>query len=304
MPLKGYLSVINTTQILNIINLAKKTGVLRIFEGLPTSEMLILGDGQTKIPKLEPGKQRAEVFFKQGQLLYARLSDKSGDLTSVLQKAGKLNDEQARSIRERAKNYSDKALALLLINANYVSKQHILQSMQKHTVDILFDLMSWTKEPFEFVENVDAPADHILVPTNLENVIIEGTRMITDHNIIMRELPNLDFALVFRDDPGKKLTGVQLSPAEWRVVGFVSPKNTIRQIAKACNMTDIEIRRVVHALREAGIVELVKPPAAATAGVGGKGAPKTGGRLGELRKENNAPNRAMVDRLIARIKEI
>ena len=47
---------------------------------------------------------------------------------------------------------------------------------------------------------------------------------------------------------------------EWRVVSFVNPKNTIRQIAKANNMSEIEIRRVVYGLEQAGLVELVKPP--------------------------------------------
>ena len=44
---------------------------------------------------------------------------------------------------------------------------------------------------------------------------------------------------------------------------YIDEGLTIRQIARACNMTDTEIRRVVHALREAGLIELVKPPNAA-----------------------------------------
>jgi DNA-binding MarR family transcriptional regulator len=216
---------------------------------------------------------------------------------SVLQKAGKLSDEQARIIRDRGASHSDKALALMLINANYVSKQHIIQSIQKHTVDIVFDLMIWDEEPFEFDEAAKAPADRIVVPIPLENVIIEGSRRIHDQKKLEEELPNLDFALKFREAPGEKFKDIQLSTAEWRVVGFVNPKNSIRQIAKACNMTDTEIRRVVHALREAGLVELVKPPSAVkTAKPGTRG----------LRAESKAgqPSKAVVNRLIAKIKEI
>ncbi|HLA41837.1 MAG TPA: hypothetical protein VJZ27_00285, partial [Aggregatilineales bacterium] len=63
MPLKGTLAVFSTTQLLHLINLAKKTGVLRIYEGVETGRQLILGDGQTKIAELAPGKQRAEIVF-------------------------------------------------------------------------------------------------------------------------------------------------------------------------------------------------------------------------------------------------
>jgi transposase len=296
MPLKGTLSVFSTTQLLNLINLAKKSGTLRIYEGVATGEMLTLGDGETRIPRLEAGEQRAEVHFREGKLLYASMRDKSGDLTSVLQKAGRLNDDQARVIRERARNHNDKALALMLINANYVTKQHIVQSIQKHTVDIVFDLMVWDKEPFEFEEGAPTPQDRIIVPIPLENVIIEFLRRAHDEQKLIEELPNLDFALKFREAPEEKFKEIQLSTAEWRVVGFVNPKNSIRQIAKACNMTEMEIRRVVHALREAGLVELVKPPSArppkpTAPGIGGK-------------KPDGAPSSATVKRIINRIKQI
>jgi Domain of unknown function (DUF4388) len=298
MPLKGTLSVFSTTQILHLINLAKKSGTLKIYEGVETGEMLTLGDGETRIPRLNSGEQRAEVHFKDGKLLYATMKDKSGDLTSVLQKTGRLNDEQARVIRDRAKTHGDKALALMLINANYVTKQHIVQSIQKHTVDIVFDLMVWNREPFEFVENTDAPNDRIIVPIPLESVIIEGTRRVHDEQKLMEELPNLDFALKFREAPEEKFKEIQLSTVEWRVVGFVNPKNSIRQIAKACNMTDMEIRRVVHALREAGLVELVRPPSARPQ------AAKTSGGLSGLQKKDGTPSSATVKRIINRIKQI
>jgi hypothetical protein len=297
MPLKGTLGVFSTTQLLNLINLAKKSGTLRIYEPVSTGKSLTLGDGVTTIPEVVPGEQRAEVAFKEGKLLFASMKDKTADLVSVLQKAGKLSDEQAKIIRDRGASHSDKALALMLINANYVSKQHIIQSIQKHTVDIVFDLMIWDEEPFEFDESTNAPADRIVVPIPLENVIIEGSRRIHDQKKLEEELPNLDFALKFREAPGEKFKDIQLSTAEWRVVGFVNPKNSIRQIAKACNMTDTEIRRVVHALREAGLVELVKPPSAVkTSKPGARG----------LRAESKAgqPSKAVVNRLIAKIKEI
>jgi hypothetical protein len=157
--------------------------------------------------------------------------------------------------------------------------------------------MTWNREPFEFEENSPAPGDRIIVPINLENVIIEGTKIIHDQKRLEEELPNLDFALKFRESPGEALKNIQLSTADWRVVGFVNPKNSIRQIARACNMTDTEIRRVVHALREAGLVELVKPPSAVkTSKPGARG----------LRAESKAgqPSKAVVNRLIAKIKEI
>ena len=76
------------------------------------------------------------------------------------------------------------------------------------------------------------------------------------------EIPNLDIALKFTDGTGVNLKNVNLSVEEWRVASYISPKNTIKQIAKATKMSDLEIRRIVYGLLQAGLVELTRPDGA------------------------------------------
>jgi hypothetical protein len=110
------------------------------------------------------------------------------------------------------------------------------------------------------------------------------------------ELPNLDLALKFPEDPGDKFKGIQLSVEEWRVVSFVNPKNSIRQIAKANNMNDLEIRRIVYGLLQAGLVELIKPP-----GMDDKARQAMGARR---RKEAPQIKKTVVNKLIDRIRTL
>ncbi|MBC7814591.1 MAG: DUF4388 domain-containing protein [Burkholderiales bacterium] len=255
MPLQGNIRDFSTTQLLNLVNLARKTGTLTIFEALKTGEKDAMGGD-----KMAAGKQRAAVSFKAGKLIFAAMDAQDGNLVSVLNKAGKLNDEQARIIRTRAKNTSDKALALLLINANYVSQGDIVSCIQRHTLDVVYNLLSWNEGPFRFEDNTLPDSNRILVPIDLENVIIEGSRRMREIEQLSDHLPNLDMALKFPENPKEKFKGIHLSVEEWRVVSFVNPKNTIRQIAKANNMSDVEIRRIVYGLEQAGLVEIVKPP--------------------------------------------
>ena len=77
------------------------------------------------------------------------------------------------------------------------------------------------------------------------------------------EIPSLDMALKFIDRPGTNIRNVNLSVEEWRVVSFINPKNTMRQIARATKMNDLEIRRIVYSLLQAGLVEVVRPEGAA-----------------------------------------
>ena len=63
-------------------------------------------------------------------------------------------------------------------------------------------------------------------------------------------------ALKFTERP---LTNVNLSIEEWKVVKFVDPKNTMRQIASTNKLSDLDIRRIVYGLLQAGLVELARP---------------------------------------------
>lgn len=163
MPLQGNLRDFSTTQLFNLINLSKRTGVLTIFEGVPTGEMDAMQN-----EKMAPGDERATVTFRTGKLVQALLNGQTGDLIAVLNKAGKLNDQQAKTIRERAKGTSDKALAMRLIGANYVTQNDIVNSIQQYTLDVVYNLMAWHNGPFRFDDNVQPEGDRILVPIDLE----------------------------------------------------------------------------------------------------------------------------------------
>ncbi len=255
MALKGNLRDFSTTQLLNLINLAKKTGILTIYEGIPTTER----DANDRI-KVMPGNERASVAFKDGKLVHASKGNQDGNLATVLYKAGKLSQRQAQLIQDRARNTGDKALALLLIQANYVTQIDIVTSIQQYMLDIIYDLLTWPEGPFLFHEGKLVGDDRITVPIDLENVIMEASRRIREVALLNEELPNLDLALKFPDAPSDKFKGIHLNVDEWRVVSYVDPKNSIRQIARATNLSDTEIRRIVYGLLQAGLVELVRPP--------------------------------------------
>jgi DNA-binding MarR family transcriptional regulator len=239
MALKGDLKDFSTTQLFNLINLARKTGTLFIDQH----------DGD-----------RAQISFHKGKLIHAQIGDQNGRLAHVLRKAGKLSDNQVRLIRERAGTTGDKQLGLLLINAGYVSQADIVRSIQQYTLDVVYNILLWNSGGFRFEDDVMPPPDCITVPIDLKNVIIEHIRHLRELERLQEELPNLDFALKFSDRPGASLRNINLSVEEWRVVSFINPKNSIRQIARANNMTDMQIRRIVYGLLQAGLVALVRPP--------------------------------------------
>ncbi len=277
MALKGNLRDFSTTQLLNLINLARKTGTLQI---------------TTK-------GGAAQVCFKEGKLVYAALGQ-DGHLADMLQKIGKFTPDQARTIREHSANQSEKALGQMLINAGKISQNDVIQAARVHTLDVVYRLFAWVEGDFRFEPTLAAAQDRITVPIDLENVIMEGSRRLKEFERLQDELPNLDMALRFTDRPDTRLRNISLSVEEWRVVSFINPRNSIKQIAQFNNMSDFQIRKIVYGMLQAGLVELVQPegfvPPSARPGAA-PGAPP-------LKPTAPAVKRSVVTRLIDRIRKL
>jgi hypothetical protein len=272
MALRGNLRDFSITQLLNLINLAGKTGTLVV-------------DGPS---------ETAKVSFRNGKLAYAEIGNEDGGLASVLHHAKKLSTGQYKSIRQGATHISDKELGLLLINAGYFSQDDILTNLQQHFIDIVQRLFTWVEGFFHFDNDLLPPDDRISVRLDLENLIIEGARQLREWEKLQDEIPNLDMALKFTDRPGTNLRNVALSVEEWRVVSYINPRNTIRQIASATKMNDLETRRIVYGLLQAGLVEVTRQ----------EGAPTPSPSVRVFPSDDKQEQKSLVNRLINRIRSL
>jgi hypothetical protein len=268
MALRGNLRDFTITQLLNLINLAQKTGTLVV-------------DGPT---------EQAFVSFRDGKLAYARVGQDDGSLAAVLHKANKLTVNQYRAIVERAGRINDKELGLLLINAGYLSQDEILGHLQNYFTEAIRRLFTWVEGFFRFEGDMLAPDDRINVRLDLENIIIEGSRQLREWEQLNDEIPSLEMALKFTDRP---LKNVNLSVEEWRVVSFINPKNSMKQIAVTNKMNDHEVRRIVYGLLQAGLVEIVRPE-----GMVIPQSPKT------FPTQDKEEQKSLVNRLIGRIRTL
>ncbi|MAT97864.1 MAG: hypothetical protein CL608_12030 [Anaerolineaceae bacterium] len=275
MALKGNLRDFSTTQLLNLINLARKTGTLSI----------------------QTDDESAQMSFREGKLIYAYMGNDNGNhLAQILQNSGKLSPEQAQVIQSHAEGKSDKEIGHLLVTARRVTQNDIIQSVRQNVLDTVYKLFTWGEGFFRFDANKLPNSGYITIPIDLESVIMEGSRRLKEWEILQDELPDLDVALRFTDRPDARLRNINLTVEEWRVVSFVNPRNSIRQIAKANNLSDFEIRRIVYGMLQAGLVEFVNRP---------KPAPEKrdgGSRQQRGAEPSPAVKRSVVVRLIDRIR--
>ena len=281
MALKGNLRDFSTTQLLNLINLARKTGTLTI----------------------QNNGEVAHMSFREGKLIYAHLgNEQNNHLAQILQTAGKLSKAQAHIIETKVKGKSDKQIGHLLIQGGYVTQSDIIQSVRQNVLNIVYKLFTWAEGLFHFEANQLPSSSHITIPIDLESVIMEGSRRLKEWEILQEELPDLDATLRFTDRPDTRLRNINLTVKEWKVVSLIDPRNNMRKIAQANNLSDFEIRRIIYGMLQAGLVELLQPARPQ------KPVQQSGSFTRRARTKTAAPSetpaarRSVVERLIHRIR--
>jgi hypothetical protein len=274
MALKGNLRDFTLLQLFNLVNLAAKTGSLI----------------------LETPDDNAQMAFRVGKLAYACTEKDDASLAGILLRGNKINAAQYRIIRERGTQISDQELGLLLINAGYFTQDDILAVLHDYYTGVVHKMFNWTEGAFNFDESMATPEGRIPVRIDLENLIIDATRLTYEREMLEDEIPSLDMAVKFSDRPGANLEKIRLNPEEWKVVNYVNPKNTLRQISRTLHLTEMETRRIIYALLQAGIVELIRPagvPVAVSLGNQTTPAPRV-----------VKPQESLVNRLISRIRSL
>lgn len=279
MALKGRLEDFGITQLLNLINLARKTGTLY----------------------LEGGPKDAYLCFREGKLVYAKMDGVEDGLLAILQRAGVYTAEQVNMIAKNMPDKSDQDIATVLVNSKRLQQKDVVRSIRDYVLNLIYQIFSWNDGTFRF-EPAKLPIQgKIATSIALENVIMEGSRRLKEWERLQDELPDLDISLKFAERPTTPLRDINLSMEEWKVISFINPRNTIRQIAQFNNMGEVQIRRIVYSLMQAGLVEMIRPPrpsASPTAGRGG------GQSAVGAQQRRPAVKRGIVQKLISRIREL
>lgn len=276
MALKGNLRDFSTTQLLNLVNLARKTGMLTV-------------NGQS---------QNVVLYFKEGRLIRASTNADSVHLAAMLLKTGKLTDDQARTVDSQSASSSDRMIGKYLMEAKLVSRDDIIQGVKDYMLGIVYDLFTWEEGEFFFDQETLPANDKIMIPLNLDNVILEGSRRIEQNRVLEEELPDLStIALKITDKP---LRDVKLTQDDWRVISHIHPRNSVKQIAQNNHMDEYQIRKIVYGMLQAGLVQLIPPE-----GMEQRKPQAARGRAGrKVTSQSPAEKRSVVTKLIERIKRI
>ena len=167
------------TQLLNLVNLARKTGTLY----------------------LEGPEGTAHLCFREGKLIYSAMRGEEKNLLTLLQEAGKLTAKQVQIIEANMGGRADRDIALTLVQAGHIKQQDVASSARQYVLDQIYSIFSWNTGTFRFEPGSLPIKGKMTVTIALENVIMEGSRRRKEWERLQEEVPDLDVPLKFAERP-------------------------------------------------------------------------------------------------------
>ncbi len=211
MALEGTLRDFSFADILQLISLQRKTGVLTLKN---ENDVVTISFLEGRIVATSSLSQRAEdrlglILLKQGVL-------SEGDLESALRK-------QEETLQR---------LGRILIDSGRVPAEAVRKALEQQILQVVYRVFRWSDGEYHFSQETDIDFDRdLMTPLAVDSIIMEGARMTDEWPFINQRIP--DHAMIFRKvDPGKKLTVREAEDEEEEdLLGFSftdSPKKEAR----------------------------------------------------------------------------
>jgi len=188
MALEGTLRDFSFADILQLISLQRKTGVLTL-----------KNEGNV-----------VTLSFLEGKIVAASsLNQHPQDrLGLILLKRGAL-DESSLEAALRRQEETLQRLGRILIDYGYVPADEVRAALEQQILQIVYQVFRWTDGEYQFSQETDVDYDRDLVlPMVVDSIIMEGARMTDEWPFIEKKIPNREVVLR-KVDPSLKLEVVQ-----------------------------------------------------------------------------------------------
>ena len=252
MSLDGNLRVFSLTEILQMLGMQRKTGILTV-EG--PKDTITLGFVTGRVVSVESSSNPIE-----------------NRLGTLLVKAGRLSAEDLAVALERQKKGSER-LGKLLLREETVRPEDLREAFRIQINGILFSAFGWIDGRFRFAPQ--ASVDHdpdLFPPLPAESILLEAARTFDELPAAEQKIPSNE--LVFRRVAGAqalKLTGspsteegtMAVSKREAETWKWIDGRRTVGEIRQRAFLSDLDVLKSISDLLDRALIEegAVRPSA-------------------------------------------
>src|SRR5712691_4455400 len=204
MPIEGPLRELGIHDVFQLLDLSRKTGVLRV-----TSELR---------------HNAGTISFEGGAIIFAEIRSNPHPLGALLLRTGKITEadlERARDMQERQGD--GRRLGEILVSLGALTPRELERQVRFQIEEVVFEDMSWREGYFSFSEGTptELPTDAVVrIPT--EALLMEGARRIDEWSRIEGRIPHLGVVPMLAPPQEASEGELDLLPPEWEMLAMIN----------------------------------------------------------------------------------
>ena len=246
MPIEGPLTELGIQDVLQLLDLTRKTGVLKV--------------------RSERNHDEATIYFDRGAIVAARRRRSLRKLGQQLLRAGKLTERELERALAVQKDGEERRIGELLLEMGSVEEADLEQHLRFQIEEAVYDLMGWEEGEFRFEERPETPPENFPVRIKVETVLMEGARRIDEWSRLEDRIPSLEAVPTLMELPEDSASPIDLRPDEWEVVAEIDGTRDIRQIAADLGRSSFDVAKIVFGLVTTGVITIEESAKARRAG--------------------------------------
>jgi tetratricopeptide (TPR) repeat protein len=241
MAIEGSLKELGLQDVLQLLELARKTGVLEV-----RSELL--GD-------------QATVQFERGLIVAAARRRSHRRLGQQLLRAGKLTERELKRAQELQHASPGTAFGDILLEMGSISEEELERHLRFQVEETIFDVMSWDEGRFRFEEGPEGVARaRVRVRVRVDSLLMEGARRIDEWSQLEAKVPGLECVPALAQLDEATAGPLDLHPEEWEVLAEIDGERDLRQLAGDLGRATFDIAKTVYGLLSTGVVQVLERP--------------------------------------------
>jgi hypothetical protein len=241
MAIEGPLRELGIHDVFQLLDLSRKTGVLRVTSELRDDE--------------------GNVSFDNGKVVAATIRSQPQTVEQSMLQSGRVTETDVEEARNRQAGRSGASISDLLIEIGATTSKEVERYLRQHVESVIFELMSWSEGYFSFEERPrDALPSGGRIAVSTESLLMEGARRIDEWSRIADTIPHVGVIPELAPMPAER-EGSQLDllPHEWQVLAMIDGASDLRDIARALVRDEFEIAKVAYGLVSTGVVQVRVP---------------------------------------------
>ena len=236
MAIEGPLKELNIQDVLQLLSLANKTGVLTV-----RSDRL---------------NDEAIVHFSKGEIVFAVRRRSTRRLGQLLIRAGKLTQRELHAALEIQRADPTRRLAEILLDMGTIGEQELERQLRFQMEETIYELMGWEEGYFKFEERTEIALQKLIATIRVESLLMEGARRSDEWTRLEAKVPGPESVPVLAPPEGRDAAPLELRTEEWEVLAEIDGERDIRQLAADLARSAFDVAKTVFGLVNAGIVQV------------------------------------------------